>query len=221
MPQQGFQIIHSFEKFKNLPIVLSEADPEGCAACSARTNPANAYRNGELYPAYTAVAMKALMQLADREHVNLQGVLTWAFEFEGQPYFDGFRTLATNGVDKPILNFFRMAGLMSGDLIQTKSSGEVPLDTLVANGVRQHSVVDAIAVRNEHRIAVMVWNYRDEDVSAPAANISLNITGLPPAISGLPPGRAQVLVNHYRIDRIHSNAYTAWKGMGSPPATNQ
>jgi len=35
------------------------------------------------------------------------------FEFEGQPYFEGFRTLATNGVDKPVLNFFRMAGLMA------------------------------------------------------------------------------------------------------------
>ncbi len=41
-------------------------------------------------------------------------MLTWAFEFEGKPYFDGYRTLATNGVDKPVLNFFRMAGLMRG-----------------------------------------------------------------------------------------------------------
>ena len=37
-------------------------------------------------------------------------MLTWAFEFEDQPYFDGFRTLATNGIDKPVLNVFRMAG---------------------------------------------------------------------------------------------------------------
>ena len=44
-------------------------------------------------------------------------MLTWAFEFEGQPYFDGFRTLATNGVDKPVLNVFRMAGLMRGDRV--------------------------------------------------------------------------------------------------------
>ena len=37
-------------------------------------------------------------------------MLTWAFEFEGQPYFDGFRTLATNGIDKPVLNLFPHAG---------------------------------------------------------------------------------------------------------------
>src|SRR5580700_6178459 len=27
---------------------------------------------------------------------------------------------------------------------------------------------------------------------------------------------ARVLVEHYRIDETHSNAYTAWKQMGSP-----
>jgi xylan 1,4-beta-xylosidase len=206
---EGFRIVHSFDKFKNLPIVLSEADPEGCAACSARTNPANAYRNGDLYPVYTAVAMKALLQLAEREQVNLQGILTWAFEFEGQPYFEGFRTLATNGIDKPILNFFRMAGLMTGGMVQVSSSNDIPLDTLVSAGVRQRSDIDAIAVRNEHRVASLVWNYRDEDVAGSPSKITLKITGLPA-------NAQQVLINHYRIDRTHSNSYTVWKALGSP-----
>ena len=38
------------------------------------------------------------------------GSVTWAFEFEDQPYFAGFRDLATNGIDKPVLNVFRMLG---------------------------------------------------------------------------------------------------------------
>ena len=49
-------------------------------------------------------------------------MLTWAFEFEDQPYFDGFRTLATNGIDKPVLNLFRMAGLMRGDRVKAKAA---------------------------------------------------------------------------------------------------
>ncbi|MBV8867148.1 MAG: beta-xylosidase, partial [Acidobacteriaceae bacterium] len=91
---QGFEIVRSFRKFQDLPIILSEADPEGCAACSARVYPPNTYRNGTLYPSYTAAAIKAITDLADRDHANLEGILTWAFEFEDQPYFDGFRTLA-------------------------------------------------------------------------------------------------------------------------------
>ena len=54
----GFQIVASFPKFKGLPIVLSESDPEGCAACSARVYPQNAYRNGTLYASYTVVMME-------------------------------------------------------------------------------------------------------------------------------------------------------------------
>jgi xylan 1,4-beta-xylosidase len=74
----GFRVVAASAKYHNLPIILSEADPEGCAACSAKENPANAYRNGPVYPAYTAVAMKALADLAHGDlgvRVRGQGVL--------------------------------------------------------------------------------------------------------------------------------------------------
>ena len=57
----GFAIIHSFPQFAHVPVVLSEADPEGCAACSARVYPQNAYRNGTLYAAYEAAAYKTII----------------------------------------------------------------------------------------------------------------------------------------------------------------
>ncbi|MBV8829195.1 MAG: beta-xylosidase [Acidobacteriaceae bacterium] len=210
---QGFSIVRSFSKFKDLPIVLSEADPEGCAACSARVYPQNAYRNGTLYPSYEAVAFKTLLGMSSRDHMNLQGILTWAFEFEDQPYFDGFRTLATNGIDKPVLNFFRMAGLMRGDLLKVDSTGAVPMDTVLNSGVAGRPDVDALAARSDHKIAVMVWNYCDDDGSGSAANVQLKITGLPG-------NTERLLLRHYRIDQDHSNAYTVWKQMGSPQSPN-
>ncbi len=191
--ERGMQVISRFPEFRGLPIVLSEADPEGCAACSARTYPQNLYRNGTMYPSYTAAAMSGMIRLNDQYKTNLAGMLTWAFEFEGQPYFDGFRTLATNGIDKPVLNFFRMAGMMRGDRVNAGSSGAPN--------------VDALAARAEREITVMVWNYDDEDVKADPAAVRL-------AVAAVPEGR--VLVTHYRIDDEHSNAYTAWKQMGSP-----
>ena len=62
---RGLTVIESFPEFRHLPVILSEADPEGCAACSEKMNPANAYRNGTLYPAYTAAAYARIFQLAD------------------------------------------------------------------------------------------------------------------------------------------------------------
>ena len=213
---KGCEIVASFPQFRNLPIILSEYDPEGCAACSAREYPQNAYRNGTLYACYTAASLKNVMLLGGRYKTNIEGLLTWAFEFEDQPYFDGLRTLATNGIDKPVLNVFRMAGLMRGDRVKVASSGAVGLDAILESGVRGKPDVDAIAARSERDITVMAWNYHDDDVAGPDAKISATVAGVPS------PAR-RVLLRHYRIDRDHSNAYTLWKEMGSPqsPAPEQ
>lgn len=205
----GFGLIASYPEFNRLPIILSEADPEGCAACSSRVNPANNYRNGTLYPAYTAAAFKALFALQDKHNVNLISMLSWSFEFEDKDYFEGFRSLATNGIDKPVLNLFRMLGLMSGNRVQTTSTSAVPLDTLISTGVRAGADIDALATSADREAAVLLWNYHDADEPAPATPVSLQI-------AGLPTGTHRVLVQHYRIDETHSNAYTVWKQMGSP-----
>lgn len=213
---KGFEIVNQFPRFRNLPIILSEADPEGCAACSSKTNPANNYRNGTLYPAYTAVAYKALFDLADRRKVDLLSMLSWSFEFEDREYFEGFRDLSTNGIDKPILNFFRMAALMDGQRVSTASTGQVPLDSILANGVRSDADIDALATVGERKAAVMVWNYHDD--YEPAGASLTTITA-----QGIPAGVGRVLVMHYRIDDTHSNAYSVWMAMGSPqhPTTEQ
>lgn len=206
---QGFALAASFPKFRRLPIILSEADPEGCAACSSKVNPANNYRNGTLYPAYTAAAYKAMFELEDRHQVNLISMLSWSFEFEDKDYFEGFRSLATNGIDKPVINVFRMFGLMHGERVQAESSGAVALDTLLSTGVRGSADIDAFATRSEQEAAVLVWNYHDVNQPAPASAASVTI-------SGIPAGVTRVLLEHFRIDETHSNAYTVWQKMGSP-----
>ncbi len=207
---QGMQIVASFAKFRDLPIVVSESDSEGCAACSARVYPQNAYRNGPLYASYEAVMMKNMFELADREKTNIAGMLTWAFEFEGQPYFEGFRTLASNGLDKPVLNLFRMAARMQGDRVAVTGSSAVSLAAIQAGGVRgANPDIDGIAVRSERGISVLVWNYHDDDLPATEASVQLQITGLPG-------GAKKATLHHYRIDDTHSNAWAAWKNMGSP-----
>jgi len=204
----GLGILAGHPTFRNLPVILSESDPEGCAACSARIYPQNAYRNGPLYACYTAVAMKGILDIGAKDQMNVEGMLTWAFEFEGQPYFDGLRTLATNGVDKPILNLFRMLGLMKGDRLNASSDGAVPLDELLADGVRKNPDIDVLAARDDHGVSIMIWNYHDDDIFGPAAAIVLSVQELPVA--------QRVLMTHYRIDANHSNAYSIWKSMGAP-----
>jgi xylan 1,4-beta-xylosidase len=209
----GFAIVASFPELKNIPIVIGESDPEGCAACPVRTNPSNAYRNGTMFSSYTAEQIARTYQLADLHKVNLLGSVTWAFLFEGQPYFDGFRDLATNGIDKPVINTFRMLGQMRGQRVTARSSAALPVEAVRDQSVREAADVAALASRDARSAAVLVWNYHDDDLpvdaaqAPPAAEIDLTI-------SGVPNGRATL--THHRIDGDHSNSYARWKAMGSP-----
>jgi xylan 1,4-beta-xylosidase len=205
---QGFATIASYPELKRTPIVIGESDPEGCAACQG---PQLAYRNGTMYSSYTAASFARKHDLALKHGVSLEGALTWAFEFEDQPWFAGFRALATNGVPLPVLNVFRMLSKMGGERVTAESSAEVPLDTMLRQGVRGAPDVAAFASREGSRVSVMAWHYHDDDVPGPDAAASL-------AVSGLPDGVRSAKLTHYRIDQTHGNAYAAWKRMGSPIA---
>ena len=204
---RGFEIVASFSELKSLPIIIGESDPEGCAACSVRFHPQNAYRNGTMYSSYTAASFARKYDLATRHQVNFEGAVTWAFEFEDQPYFDGFRDLATNGIGKPVLNVFRMFGLMGGQRVAVQSSGAADLEGMLKDGVRGKPDVNALAGRQDRSVEVMVWNYHDDDLPGASAAVELCLEGLP---------ANRVRMNHYRVDKETSNSYEAWKQMGSP-----
>ncbi len=203
---QSFRIISSFPEFKDKPIVIGEADPEGCAACQGEQY---GYRNSSVYASYTADCFSRAHDLAKNRGVNLDGTLTWAFEFEGQPPFAGFRSVATDGIDLPVLNVFRMFSKMPAQRLTVESDSAVALDDIVRRGVREKPDVSALASSDANRVAVMVWHYHDDDVAGPAADVALAVDGLPQQVH-------EVRVQQYRIDDDHSDAFTVWKKMGSP-----
>jgi xylan 1,4-beta-xylosidase len=204
-------VVASFPELKTKPIVIGESDPEGCAACQG---PQLGYRNGTMYSSYTAASFARKHDLAKKHGVNLEGALTWAFEFEDQPYFAGFRALATNGLDLPVLNVFRMMGKMGGQRLTVESSADPGLEAIVKDGVRGTPDVSALASLEARKLSVLLWHYHDDGVPGPEAAVALTLTGLPLA-------RGEARMQHYRIDETHSNSYGAWKRMGSPIAPTE
>jgi len=202
----GMQIVASFPEFRQTPIILSESDPEGCAACQG---PQNGYRNGPLYGVSVAEMLVRSAELARARGVNLEAAVTWAFEFEDQPWFAGFRELATNGIDKPVLSVFRMFGRLHGELLPLVSSGAVSEEEVEKHSVLGAPDLNGVATRDGRSVDVIVWNYHDEDVAAAPAEVELEVAGV---------AAKRVRVTEYRMDRDHSNAYTAWLKMGSPQA---
>lgn len=207
--EKGFEIVASYPEFKELPIIIGESDPEGCAACSEADYPHNAYRNGTMYSSYTAASFARKYTLADEYGVNLLGAVTWGFEFEDQPWFAGFRDMATNGVDKPVLNVFRMFGMMSGDRVAVTGDLAYNHGTIINKGVKgERTDINALASKDENHACVMVWNYHDINTRmGETTNVLVNVKGIP---------SFKVLFEHFTIDQKNSNSYNLWLEMGSP-----
>jgi xylan 1,4-beta-xylosidase len=202
--ERGMDVVASYPEWRSTPIVLGESDPEGCAACQG---PQNGYRNGPLYGVSVAEATSRTWELARKHDVRVMGAVTWAFTFENQPYFAGFRELATNGVDKAVLNVFRMMAMLGGDWVRTESSGALPVEQIVTHSVTDAPDVDAIATRRMGEVDVLLWNYHDADVPSVPAKLEIKVRGLPVA---------QLTEQVFLMDAAHSNAYAVWQRMGSP-----
>ncbi|RYF99452.1 MAG: beta-xylosidase, partial [Chitinophagaceae bacterium] len=177
--EAGIKTALSYPETKNLPLIVGESDPEGCAACGMATNPSNGYRNGTMYSSYTAATFARKYELMEKYGANLIGAVSWSFEFEDQPWFYGFRDLATNGVDKPVLNVFRMFGMMKGTLVETVSDRRYPLQTVLDSSVRGKSDIGAIASSEKNRAWIMLWNYHDQDIKESSEKVQVTIKNLP------------------------------------------
>ncbi len=207
--ERGMKVVASYPRWRNTPIILGESDPEGCGAC---LSPQNAYRNGPLYGVSVTEATMRTYELARKYGVTIQGAVTWAFEFENQPTFASLRALATNGIDKPVLNAFRLMGMLSahnpgGSWLATDSSGALPLDQVVAESVTAAPDVNVVATRNGSEVDVLLWNYHDADTAASPAALHLQLDGLKGSTA---------IASGFGVDVVHSNAYSEWLQMGSP-----
>ena len=102
-----------------------------------------------------------------------------------------------------------MFGMMQGNRVPVQTHSPHNYLTVRDSSVRGlEPDVNALAAQNNHQATIMVWNYHDKnDVKVPATPVSVKVHGLP---------AQKVLLTHYRIDAQHSNAYEAWKKMGSP-----
>jgi xylan 1,4-beta-xylosidase len=102
-----------------------------------------------------------------------------------------------------------MFSQMRGKRLGVESDHAIPLQDILKSGVRGQADVSGLASLDKNQICVMLWHYHDDDVPGPAAEITLNLTGIGGAKHG-------AKLEHFRIDEEHSNAFAAWKKMGSP-----
>jgi xylan 1,4-beta-xylosidase len=112
-----------------------------------------------------------------------------------------------------VLNVFRMFAKLGSERIEATSDAQIPLEQIMADGVRGDTDVGTLATRNaQGGVAVLIWNYHDDDLAGPDAAVRLTIKRRKAKDAG-----AATL---WRVDESHGNAFAAWKAMGSPQSPN-
>ena len=107
-------------------------------------------------------------------------------------------------VDKLVLNVSACSAGCSA-IVTVESAA--PSRSIRPVGVRERPDINALASRSERTVSVLLWNYHDDDLPAAPADVELIVDG----VAG-----QSAEVTHQRVDATHSNAYEAWKRMGSP-----
>ena len=210
-------VVGEFPQLGKAELILSECDPDGWAAGTIHDNPNLFYRNTEYYASYVACTVNKLIDRAAATGAQIEGMLTWAFLFENRDFFEGFRTLSTNGIDKPVLNVFRMLAKMGSTRLALTSDRDLdPVARGRADNEGELPDIAGIAAIDETGgVQVFLSSHHDDwDVTVPS-DVTVTLAGVEPNTT-------------YRVYRSLvaegvSNSYTAWDRMGrpQPPDENQ
>jgi xylan 1,4-beta-xylosidase len=198
--------------FRSLPCIVDECDASVPAHWGVYDNANFAYRNTEYFPVFQCKLMEKLLDLDAVSAARVHLATTWSFYFEGERFYEGTRSLFTaGGIEKPVLNAYRMLGRLGDTRLTAESSHAWSLDRLDEGEAGMPEEIDALATsRAGTGVQVLVWRHADDQyvTDAGETDVRLHIEGLP--FTGA------VRVHHARIDARHSNSHAVWRALGSP-----
>ena len=208
--QHGHEIIAKYANYAELECILSEIDPDGWAAGGVWDNANLNFRNTEYYASFVAAAFDQVSRLGKRANWDVR-LLSWAFMFVGERCFEGTRTFSTQGIDKAILNLFRLYGRLGTQQVALTSSGDK--DVLAFADLNGRGVLPQIsgvaALAGNKALTILLYSHHDDWDMEVEQTVELTVTNLPFE-------DAPLYLRHFRIDSAHSNAYAEWVRQGKP-----
>jgi xylan 1,4-beta-xylosidase len=198
-------------RFRSLPCIVDECDASVPAHWGVYDNANFAYRNTEYFPVFQCKLMKKLLDLDAHVGAQVHLATTWSFYCEGERFFEGTRSLFTAaGIEKPVLNAYRMLARLGDTRLAVESSHAWPLGRLDEGEAAMPEEVDALATSRGSGVQILVWRHADDQYATDPGEtrVELRIERLP--FSG------DVRVDEVRIDARHSNSHAVWRALGSP-----
>jgi xylan 1,4-beta-xylosidase len=203
--------VSAHPRFRDVPCIVDECDASVPAHWGVYDNANFAYRNTEYFAVFQCKLMKKLLDLDARGGARVHQATTWSFYFEGERFFEGTRSLFTaQGIEKPVLNAYRMLSRLGDTRLAVDSSRAWSLDRLDDGEAAMPEEIDALAAAGADGVRVLVWRHADDQYATDLHDIDVAIR-----LERLP-FTGSVRVSHWRIDARHSNSHTAWCALGCP-----
>lgn len=201
--------VHSRPALSHVQCLADECDASVPAHLGRFDNANFEYRNSEYFAVFQCKLMKKLLDLDEITGARLRAATAWAFYIEGERCFEGTRSLVTRGIDKPVLNAYRMLARL-GRLRLEASSDAAWSVTSLDNTEALGEEVDVLAARSDDgALSALIWRHDDDQHRRDPKQRSITVRW-----RGLRDER--YLLRHLRIDAEHSNSHSAWKSLGSP-----
>lgn len=212
----------AYPQFRHLPVIVDECDPCVPAHFSAYDNANFRFRNTPYYGSVMASVFKRILDLneAEIDAPDVTLASAWAFYFEGERFFEGFREFFTaENVELPVLNTYRVLARLHTERVPLASDASWAirdvdqLATDVMNpstGTVDDVEIDGLATRTSSSVAAVIWHHRD-DQYASSGDAHVTVT-----VSDLPFDAAHAQARRVRIDGDHSNAHAVWVRQGRP-----
>jgi xylan 1,4-beta-xylosidase len=203
--------VGAYPKFRDLPCIVDECDASVPAHWGVYDNSNFAYRNTEYFPVFQCKLMKKLLDLDLRGGARVHQATTWSFYFEGERFFEGTRSLFTaQGIQKPVLNAYRMLSRLGETRLAVESTSAWPLDRLDDGDTGMPEEVDALATTGRDGVSVLVWRHADDQYATDSRATAVTVRVDHLSFSG------GARVSHWRIDSAHSNSHAVWRALGGP-----
>ncbi|MCC5927770.1 MAG: hypothetical protein JJU28_00860 [Cyclobacteriaceae bacterium] len=204
MLEQQFRLADmrdAYPVLRNVPIHIEEWGISSGGTTGVSTRPTADVRNSEYGAAFLTSLVARHIDIRQTNDRLLDGFTFCSSGYEtiAESDFMGYRTLHTkSGFHKPILNAYKLLNRLGDNLLR-----------IDASSANQH--ITSFATKDENKISIVVSNYQHDKIYGEGQSYSIDLN-----IKHEWKPNAKVLINHWRIDQQHSNAYTIFKELGSP-----
>jgi len=190
---------------RDVPINIAEWGISASGTKGLKAEPMTDTRNSEYAAAFftTLVADHIKMQQENDRNIRQFTFCSSGYERIPEHDFMGYRTFDTkNGFHKPILNVYKLLKKLDSHLIEVKKNSD-----------DKHITI--FATKDKNSIKIVVTNFQNNEIYNDGKTYNISIL-----LKSYWSKNSKVKFSHWRIDKSHSNSYTAYKALGSPELPN-